>query len=227
MKEEFENLAQAAYQNAQELADEATFLMKSGKYPRACSLTVLAAEEFAKAFLCKCYSVGMITDPNFRRDLANHDVKLIHFVKIVVSNALLSRHKREIDEAFRLRPLLKYHDIVKITLDRIAEKEKQNIKNAVDVFAQADLIKQAGFYTDLDGKRVVKPSEIITKQRAQVVLSYMPAIRGFDWVLGMNDQEFRNAVEILDYEVTYGSIRPFVRPVKQKEKFNAALLGKK
>jgi AbiV family abortive infection protein len=227
MKEEYENLAQAAYKNAQELADEADLLMKEGKYPRACSLAVLAAEEFAKAFLSKCYSVGMITDRNFHRDLANHDVKLIHFLKIVVANTVLSRHKREIDEAFRLRPLLKYYDIVKITLDRIAEKEKQLIKNAVDVFAQADLIKQAGFYTDLDRKRVIKPSEIITKQRAQVVLSYMPAMRGFNQVLGMNDQEFRNAVEVLDYEITYGSIRPLFRPVKQKEKFNAALLGKK
>jgi AbiV family abortive infection protein len=227
MKEEYERLTQAAYENAQELADESEFLMKAGKYPRACSLAVLAAEEFAKAFLCKCYSVGMITDRNFHRDLANHDVKLVHFVKIVVANGLLSRHKREIDEAFRLRRLLKYHDIVKITLDRIAEKEKQQIKNAVDVFAQGDLIKQAGFYTDLDGKRIIKPSEMITKQRAQVVLSYMPAIRGFNLVLGMNDQEFRNAVEVLDYEVTFGSIRPFVRPVKQKEKFNAALLGRK
>ena len=225
MKEEYEKLAQAAYENSQELADEAELLMKSGGYPRACSLAVLATEEFAKSFLCRCYSMGIITDPNFRRDLADHDIKSIHFLRIIIAYLLYSRHKREIDDAFQVDSIPRNHDILKNTLDRIAEEEKRNIQNAVNVFAQADLIKQSGFYTDIDRKRVVKPREIITKQRAQTVLSYLPVIRALGSILQLDEKGFHNMVEMLDYEVTFGTIRPSVRPRKRREEYYDALLS--
>ena len=113
--------------------------MRLGKYARACALAVLAAEEFTKAFLCRCYSIGIITDPEFQRDLTQHDIKLVHFVKIISGYALLSKHKRDIDEAYRVNRILGNNELLISTLNKIAMREKQNIQNAVNVIIWLDI----------------------------------------------------------------------------------------
>jgi AbiV family abortive infection protein len=78
MKKVYEDAARAAYTNSLNLLEEANILYKNSKYARSYALSVLSTEEFVKAFLYKCISVGLITDPEFKRDIRSHQEKIYH-----------------------------------------------------------------------------------------------------------------------------------------------------
>ena len=81
MNKLFEDGAKAAYRNSLGLLEEANILYTNSKYARTYALCVLSAEEFVKSFLYKCISVGIITDPEFKKDIRNHEEKMYHVIQ--------------------------------------------------------------------------------------------------------------------------------------------------
>ena len=76
MKEKRDKYVEASlesYRNSRNLLDEAELLLRSSKFARSYALAVLCLEEFAKSFLYRCASVGIITDKEFQKDLRKHD----------------------------------------------------------------------------------------------------------------------------------------------------------
>jgi AbiV family abortive infection protein len=69
-------LAQAAVQNATDLAADARLLLDAGRFPRAHALATLALEELGKVVLCKEVLAGRLDDKSFRREWPNHPSKL-------------------------------------------------------------------------------------------------------------------------------------------------------
>ena len=105
MKGNYEDAARLSYENSIDLFEEAVILYNSSKYARAYSLCVLACEEFAKAFLCKCKSVGAIQadDLKFRKYISRHDFKLSHFSRIMASAYALAPYAKELLDDYEER----------------------------------------------------------------------------------------------------------------------------
>ena len=95
MNKTYEEGTQAAYKSSQSLLEEANIMFSSSKFARAYALGVLSAEELAKSFIYKCISVGLITDPDFRRDIRNHQEKIFHVIHILLFPSILRvRYKK-------------------------------------------------------------------------------------------------------------------------------------
>ena len=69
-------LAQAAAQNAVDLAADARFLLDAGRFPRAHALATLALEELGKMELCQVVLEGKLDENDFRQEWSNHLWKL-------------------------------------------------------------------------------------------------------------------------------------------------------
>jgi len=69
-------LAQAAAQNAADLAADARLLLDAGRFPRAHALATLALEELGKPELCRAVLAGELDDKGFRQEWSNHLWKL-------------------------------------------------------------------------------------------------------------------------------------------------------
>ena len=69
-------LAQAAAQNAADLAADARLLLDAGRFPRAHALATLALEELGKPELCRAVLAGKLDDKGFRQEWSNHLWKL-------------------------------------------------------------------------------------------------------------------------------------------------------
>ena len=68
-------LAQAAAQNATDLAADARLLLGAGRFPRAYALATLALEELGKMELCHEVLAGRLDDKGFRQEWLNHPSK--------------------------------------------------------------------------------------------------------------------------------------------------------
>lgn len=68
--------AQAAAQNATDLAADARLLLDAGRFPRAHALATLALEELGKMELCHVMLAGGLDDKSFRQEWLNHPSKL-------------------------------------------------------------------------------------------------------------------------------------------------------
>lgn len=69
-------LAQAAAQNASDLAADARLLLDAGRFPRAHALATLALEELGKPELCHAVLAGELDAKGFREEWSNHLWKL-------------------------------------------------------------------------------------------------------------------------------------------------------
>jgi len=69
-------LAQAAAQNAVDLAADARLLLDAGRFPRAYALAALALEELGKMELSHQVLAGRLDDKGFRQEWSNHMWKL-------------------------------------------------------------------------------------------------------------------------------------------------------
>src|SRR5260370_24294125 len=69
-------LAQAAAQNAADLAADARLLLDAGRFPRAYALATLALEELGKMELCHEVLAGRLDDKGFRQEWSQHQSKL-------------------------------------------------------------------------------------------------------------------------------------------------------
>ena len=68
-------LAQAAAQNATDLAADARLLLGAGRFSRAYALATLALEELGKMELCHEVLAGRLDDKGFRQEWLNHPSK--------------------------------------------------------------------------------------------------------------------------------------------------------
>src|SRR5215204_5556978 len=98
MNRVYEKAAKAAYGNCLQLLNDANLLFNNSRFARGYALSILCLEEFAKSFLYKCVSVGLITDNEFDKDIRKHDEKLYHALHIMLlSYALGYREQKLLD----------------------------------------------------------------------------------------------------------------------------------
>jgi AbiV family abortive infection protein len=76
MAGQLRQLAEAAAQNAVDLAADARLLLDAGRFPRAHALATLALEELGKMDLCHQVLAGRLDDKGFRQEWSNHLWKL-------------------------------------------------------------------------------------------------------------------------------------------------------
>lgn len=225
MKERAEKLARASYDNSLDLLWEANYLMEKKRYSRAYALGVLSAEESAKAFLWKAFSIGIITDPKFPKDLTDHNLKLGHLMHIMVVPNILGKHADEIKEAIKQDKGTTDHSkhILPAVYQRIG-KDHEPILEVIRIFGRAGKSKLAGFYVDIDGDGIQRPSEVITSKMAEELLLFLnQALPGFFEILKRREDKFRTMVETLDPDLFLGSAWPSYTPREKKLRLNPHL----
>ncbi len=218
MKEKAENLARASYDNSLDLLWEANYLMEKRRYSRAYALGVLSAEESAKAFLWKAFSVGIITDPKFPKDLRDHNVKLGHLIHIMAVPNLLGKYADEVKAAMEQDKGTTDHSkhVLPELFQRIG-KDKEPIFEVIRIFGMASKSKLAGLYVDTEGDHIQRPSEVITSKMAEELLVFLnEALPGFFEILKRKDGRFRMMVDMLDPDLFKGSAWPSYVPRQKK-----------
>jgi len=212
MDKQYEDLARAAYENCKDLLVEANLLFDNQAYPRSYSLSILAVEEFAKSILCKVYAAGIITDKRFVKDLQNHRVKLVHFIRIAAATLEMSERKAELnklieEEEEKKRKSQKRRPMMEMLATILNDPVK--LERISRVFSNANSLKKDGFYVGLVGGKIIKPSEKISEERAKEALDILnPSIYNNEGIFDLSDKQVRGSMLILDPELLTGSIWP-------------------
>jgi AbiV family abortive infection protein len=141
---------QAALQNARDLITDATLLLDHQRWPRACSLAILATEEVAKAFVC-CI-LPMLPDEeahHFAWPLSKinrtHDLKL--------ETAGMLTHVLDFYKGGPGAPERYPSDLAELASSRKEDNER----------------KKRGLYVGLSGAQITKPSEITERDAASAL----------------------------------------------------------
>ena len=146
LKYEMENTAKAAYENANELREDALILFEKSRFSRATALSILAEEEYSKAFMI------YLCAQNSRWDSAIFKALKKHSNKQSISEAMIMYINWFVDN---------YNNVMKINsvtfghaqpeiypdkkkLDEILNNAKSRIKKPVK-----DFLKQDSFYVGL------------------------------------------------------------------------------
>jgi AbiV family abortive infection protein len=212
----YEKAAKAAYENCLQLLDEANLLYNNSRFPRAYVLSILCLEEFAKSFLYKCVSVGLITDKDFDVDIKKHEEKLYHAVHIMLFPYAMGYRQQKFNEAIEndkhekdhskhvsLEAFERLYNIFKYTDDIPEMTESVN-----EIFKDAHLLKLKGLYVDIQRNNIIIPQDIIDSNKCKRVLEFLNrCANGFDTILGSNDDHFKNLVELLDPYIYSGTIK--------------------
>jgi len=222
MNDLYRKAALAAYQNSLDLLEDANILFKQSRFARAYALGALSLEEFAKAFLYRCYSAGLITDPGFDRDITLHKEKLFHGMHLLTSAYTLSpestfarvitHDKRISDHSQHLLPK---------AAPKIALESMNRIEKLLKIFAGSHELKLSGIYTEVDRKngKVVSPSDIIKATDCNDLLTFLNTyMNGFEIILRAEDDRFRKDVELLDPQILSGTMKSDFNKYLKKEK---------
>jgi AbiV family abortive infection protein len=205
LQERYENAARAAYENCLALLDESKILAEHSRFARAYALCVLASEEFCKSFLYKGVSTGLAKEADIRKALVRHSEKITRFVHLIIVPYLLSTNteeikkakehdKSELDHAKHLYP--------KLMEEILGETSKRD--EVVSIFSNAQELKMKSFYVDMKGQTLIVPTETIGKGEFDRIFGFLNGgLRGFEVVLGEDDEDFREIAGWFDPEFRY------------------------
>lgn len=205
---DYHDFAKAAYKNCIEILDEANLLLDHQAYPRAYALGVLSAEEFAKAFLAKAYAAGVVNDKRFLDDIMDHRIKQIHFVSIISTAMLLTKHGKglldELSEA-RQDPQTANQKIQN-ALDQMFN-DTTDFDTISDLFSSAELLKQDGFYVRMVGDVLTTPSEKITPTLAKDAIRFLSStLYHNENMFELSAADFKDLVMLLDPVLLSGKV---------------------
>ncbi len=216
MIEIYEEASRAAYKNCLELLEDANLLHDHGRYPRSYALAVICAEEFAKSFLYKCYSCGIIIDKDFRRDILKHGEKIFHFTHIMASFWTFASKHRQIVEAVEHDKKVQdhsEHQLPKV----LASIDPLPVEIATQVFDKADQNKMHALYVDFKENKILAPSKMIDQPRCEIILKLLNiACYGFEVFLKDNDEEFAKGINFLSPSILSGTIKSDTSKFRKK-----------
>jgi len=137
--------ANAAYQNAFELFEEAKLLAHKKKWPRAYALALLAAEQYTKSFEFKCEEIGHKLPKVPDREL--HKFRLLRFTFMLTLPRLMFVGTHNILAQAAGAPLWQH--------------DRTSLKRAYCIFGKdTDRKKELAFYVDLNSKLRIPTKEI-------------------------------------------------------------------
>jgi hypothetical protein len=149
--------ANAAFQNAVQLFEEAKLLCHHKKWARSYALALLAAEQYTKSFEFKCEQIGFRL-PNVP-DREVHEFRLLRFTFLLILPHLMS--------------VGGYNLFAKLANVSLREPDRKLMKRAYSIFGKdTDRKKELAFYVDLNAKLRI-PSNEIKKKDCKEVLEVM------------------------------------------------------
>jgi AbiV family abortive infection protein len=218
----YEEAAKLAYKNSLELKIEARLLLDHSFYSRAYSLAVLSFEEFTKSFLYKGASAGIIEDKDFNIDIRNHEEKLFHITHLLLFYYIsFAKHERLL-KAIEHDKNEKDHS-KHITIQAIekyftdSREEKELIDKYLSIFNNMHKLKLKALYVDIQKNKVIKPNEIIDKERSYEIIDLLGFLNGFDIVLGESDEHFKNVVKLIDPQILSGTMKSYFHKYKKSK----------
>lgn len=146
-------LGRAAADNALELAEEADLLDENGHSARAFALTVLAAEELGKAFICS------MTEAHTSDDLSDATDDLGDWESF---GAMVVGHRKH--ETKLLAALFLMQQVLELA-DQPPSKLAEELSDLVA--GDLHLAKMRALYADIEGGDVVTPAVIAEHEGAQ------------------------------------------------------------
>jgi AbiV family abortive infection protein len=185
LKAFYEELAKASYKNSLDLMSDSEALRKRKRYPTALALAVLAGEEFAKAYLCKCYSCGKISKRRVDKAFKEHDPKLMELTRILTSAYLFTRFyvpaiehdSKTTDHVAHLFPYVKIDPSAAMEPVHGLMHGLQNKIPALDVGKKRSTI--------------LEPTKLIDEGQVEQLLPTLGTfIYGFDIILNSSDETF-------------------------------------
>jgi AbiV family abortive infection protein len=140
-------MGRAAADNALELVDEADLLEEHGHAARAFALTVLAAEELGKAFICEMTVAHALEDPDDWRAFA----------------AMVAGKKKH--ETKLLAALF----LIRQVVDTPGEPVEQLARELKDLTAgDLDAAKMSALYVDVEAGEVATPARVAAHEGARL-----------------------------------------------------------
>ena len=210
--------ANAAYQNSLSLLEDANLLEQGGRHARAYALAELSLEEFAKAFLYRCYAAGLIKDPDFHRDLNLHREKLFHAIHIMAATDLLVRLRETIINDAKTKDHSKH--ILSQKLDDPATL--QRIDEVIDLLKVAHRARLRGLYVEVLPKsgELRVPRDVEWKNQTEKLLEFMNTYAHlFGTVLKDDDTSFVEMVDLIDPQVMSGTIKSDLDKFRGRKKW--------
>jgi len=149
--------ANAAFQNAVDLFEEAKLLADNQKWARSYVLALLAAEQYTKSFEFKCEQIGRRLPKVPDREL--HKFRLLRFTFLLILPRMM------FDGAYNLFMLA--------TGKPAREHDRESMKRAYSIFGRdTDRKKELALYVDLNARLRI-PSKEIGKNDCKEVLKVM------------------------------------------------------
>jgi AbiV family abortive infection protein len=146
-------MAKASLVNGRELIKDAEVLLAAGRIPRAMALLILAVEEMSKGLL-------LWTWLSAERRGVEHSSKILwdglrnHKAKLIMPGIVRELLQRPVDKSLT-------DEIARLT------EHLPEIMRSADT---SNLIKQCALYVQVEGTKVVSPSESITEDHARTAL---------------------------------------------------------
>lgn len=196
----------AAYKNSLELLEDANLLFRNSRFARAYALAELSLEEFAKAFLYRCYSAGLIRDAEFQRDLNKHEEKLFHAIHLMSTAALTTplfealEHDKGVSDHSRHIFPLKVQEIAK----------SQRLDRVIDMLKDAHKRKLSSLYVEVEphDESVKSPADHSWEEQIDSLLTFMNAYaNGFEVILDAEDSRFVGDAKLLDPQIFSGTMK--------------------
>jgi AbiV family abortive infection protein len=210
LNEIYEDGAKAAYKNCLDMLEEANILYSNSKFPRAYALCVLSMEEFAKSFLYKCHSVGLITDKDLKRGIVKHQEKIFHSTHLMLIPYVLHNRYQKFFEAAEHDKNEKDHlkhlafEAFKRVYEfyKYSDDKEEIVHKYLELFKDVHNLKLKTLYVDIQGNKLVVPNNTITEEKCKQILEFLNTFAyGFDIILGETDEQFKEVVKALDAQI--------------------------
>ncbi len=214
MNKIYEEGTHAAYKNSLSLLEEANIMFNNSKFARAYALGVLSAEEFAKSFIYKCISVGLIKH-DFRRDIIKHQEKIFHIIHILLMPRLLHvRYKKFLDACDHDKhekdhsKHLGFEAFKRIYKFWEYTEDQDETLRQLRIFEHADNLKLKALYVDIVGNNVILPDDVIGMEKGKEIIDFLNThAHGFEIILNESDEHFKEVVKLLDPQIYSGTIK--------------------
>lgn len=223
MKKVYEEAVLAAYKNSLDLKDEARLLFNNSFYSCAYALAVLSFEESSKAFLYKCVSAGLIEDRDFNRDIRNHEEKLFHVIHLLLIHYISFAKNERLFKAIEHDKNEKDHskhiavEALKKYFTTDPEEEKELMDKYLGIFNDMHNVKLKALYVDIQKDKIIKPKEVIDKERSYEIIDLLGFLNGFDIVLSESDEQFKNMVKFIDPQIFSGTMKSNFHKYKESK----------
>lgn len=160
----YREASEKAIDNSVDLYHEASRLHEDGHYPRAFTLCIFSLEEFTKAFMYRCISVGILEERGVQKVIGHHPIKIQTSAHLIRWAIYLLDYLDKIQKSIEKDKQHKDHG--KHTYPEVNTKALfESAEEAIATLFGREMARNNSIYVDVVEGKIIEPKNFLEEER--------------------------------------------------------------